>query len=105
MVDLTAYKYSDEEEAIGSVLYSQSASLYFEFDKVPLLSFDKLKEITTRPEFKTVVMYDAFAEFISKSKDSKNNTDVLYKEIILDSVYEHFLDGGEYEKLAAQYIG
>ncbi len=34
--------------------------------------FDKLKEITTRPEFKTVVMYDAFAEFISKSKEQKN---------------------------------
>ncbi len=105
MVNLTAYKYSDEKDSIGSVLDSQSSSLYFEFDKVPLLSFDKLKEITTRPEFNTVVMYDAFDEFISKSKDSKNNTDVLYKEIILDSVYENFLDGGEYEKLSAQYIG
>jgi uncharacterized protein YjaZ len=105
MVLLTTYKYSDEKDSFGSVLDSQITSLYFEFDKVPLLSFDKLKEITTRAEFETVVMYDAFSEFISKSKDSKKDTDVLYKEIILDSVCENFLDGGEYEKLAAQYIG
>jgi len=105
MVDLTAYKYSDEKDSIGSVLDSQSTSLYFEFDKVHLLSFDKLKEITTKVEFETVVMYDAFDEFINKSNDSKNDTDVLYKEIILDPVYEVFVDGGEYEKLTTHYIG
>lgn len=105
MVALTTYKYSDEKDSIGSVLDSQSASLYFEFDKVPLLSFDKLKEITTRPEFKTVVMYDAFAEFISKSKERKNDTAVFYKELILDPVYENFVDGGEYAILADRYIG
>ena len=105
MVYLTTYKYSDEKDSIGTVLDSQSAILYLEFDKVPLLYFDKLKEITIRPEFKTVVMYDAFAEFISKSKEQKYDTAVFYKELILDSVYEDFIDGGEYAVLADRYIG
>lgn len=105
MVDLTTYKYSDEKDSIGTVLDSQSAILYFEFNKVPLLSFDKLKEIKTRPEFKTVVMYDAFEEFINKSKEQRYNTAVYYKELILDPVYGNFVDGGEYAALADRYIG
>src|SRR3990167_1846352 len=39
MVLLTTYKYSDEKDSIGTVLGSHSTILYFEFDKVPLLSF------------------------------------------------------------------
>jgi uncharacterized protein YjaZ len=105
MVYLTAYNYSNEKDSIGTVLDSQSAILYLEFEKVPLLSFDKLKEIKTRPEFKTVVMYDAFEEFIIKSKEQRNNTAVFYKELILDPVYGNFVDGGEYAALADRYIG
>lgn len=67
--------------------------------------FVKSKEISTRPEFKTVVMYDAFAEFISKSKEQKYDTAIFYKELILDPVYEDFIDGGEYAVLADRYIG
>lgn len=44
-----------------------------------------------KPEFRTVVLYDEFEEFINKSKDNNKDSDKLYKEIILDTVSKDFI--------------
>ena len=58
-----------------------------------------------KPEFKTVVMYEEFEEYIKKSKEQEGGLATLYQEIILEPVFEDFVSGGEYSSLASTYIG
>lgn len=55
-------------------------------------------------EFKTVVMYEEYEEYINRSRNSSANLSKLYKEIILDPVYKNFISGGEFSTLADMYI-
>lgn len=50
-MNIGTYKYSNENDSLGSVLGFQSASLYVYFDRIPVLNFDKISKIIDQPTF------------------------------------------------------
>lgn len=51
MMNIGAYKYTNENDSLGSVLGFQNASLYVYFDRVPVINFDKISKIIDQPTF------------------------------------------------------
>lgn len=74
---------------------------------VIILIYQYIRMVNTKvskPEFNIVLLNEAFDEYINKSNLNNSDIDGLYKEIILDPIYQNFVEGSEYTAFAVGYL-